>query len=628
MSSSELQTACAAFEQTNGFYPATGKRLSPAWVEQAVCDGLTDFDRFRGARFDRIVAKVGLLRRYLRMRALSTPRRSLETPPREIWCLLEATDDDAAIARYFLARTPCPELLDVANMAEVQHLASQRPWLDARRADVVLDYKIFTVTQRGTSRQEGSYSGLAAASTGATRMAQHMEAFAEAVSDAKDLRKDIMNQRTLYDPRTVLAESVYLVASNFHLDGEDLMDVWGATTGTHWPLAVDAIHRLTASMDEMLLCVEFEDWDKALPGIRELEKTGQHLSRAFRAMNSVFPAGISSDRALSMARIVNAAAVEDRQDARRLRLGWQLEHEGLKASHEKDVLVVKIEGQTFKIAWNSTEELGPARLRLRWTGPPVASISGVLAAANPRISQLLDLYGITVIFASGEETTAGFMGARLVDDEDEDDDGWRPVLELMHWAATRYRRLAKPEVAAQPAVDSLLGGIAQRLVSRTGCGLEVMRDDAGSWKVEMPLWQEGAGLLDHYALTQREEETVGQFWTLPASLQPPQPMQTAYDHEGEGDQGDQWKLFLLLRAEGKHNLVYCWYHPEQGLAPNQQTMRWRKLDVPVDPCHRVLLNLVREFLGLEFRMKPQKGNAARYSKHKERSIKHGKFSGP
>lgn len=320
--------------------------------------------------------------------------------------------------------------------------------------------------------------------------------------------------------------------------------------------------------------------------------------------------------------------MEDDQDSRRYRLGAQLEHEGLPIVHEQDALVVKIHKKVYKVDWNSTEELGPARLQLRWTGPPVISISGVPTAANPSISQLLDLYGISVIFASGEETTVGFMGSRLVDDEDEDDDGWRPLLELLHWAATRFRRLAKPEVAAQPAVDSLLGGVAQRLVSRTGCGLGVMRDDAGSWKVEMPLWQEGAGLLDHYALTQREEETVGQFWTLSASLQPPQTLQEAYEREDEGDEGDQWKLFLVLRAEGKHNLVYCWYHPDQGLAQNQQTMRWRKLDVPVDPCHRVLLNLVREFLGLEFRMKPQKGNAARYSKHKERSIKHGKFSGP
>lgn len=196
-------------------------------------------------------------------------------------------------------------------MADVQRLASQRPWLDARRADVVLDYNIFTVTKRGTSRQEGSYSGLAAASTGATRMAQHMEAFAEAVSDAKEIRKDIMNQRVLYDPRTVLAESVYLVASNFHLDGEELMDVWAATTGTHWPLRVDAIHRLTASMDEMLLCVEFEDWDKALPGMRELEKAGSHLTRTFRPTKSVFPAGISADRTLSTTKILSAASRED-----------------------------------------------------------------------------------------------------------------------------------------------------------------------------------------------------------------------------------------------------------------------------------------------------------------------------
>lgn len=92
------------------------------------------------------------------MTALAAPKGSLLTPLREIWCLLEATNDDAAIARYFLARMPCPELLDVEKMADVQRLVSQHPWLDARRADVVLDYKIFTVAQRGTGRQEGSYS--------------------------------------------------------------------------------------------------------------------------------------------------------------------------------------------------------------------------------------------------------------------------------------------------------------------------------------------------------------------------------------------------------------------------------------------------------------------------------------
>lgn len=183
--------------------------------------------------------------------------------------------------------------------------------------------------------------------------------------------------------------------------------------------------------------------------------------------------------------------MEDDQDPRRCRFGAQLEDEGLPIVYEQGTWVGKIHKKVYKVKWNSTEELGPAHLRLRWTGPPVASTSGVLAAVNPRISQLQILYGISVVFAAGEETNDDFMGFRLVDDEDEPDDGWRRVLELMHWAATRFRCLLKPEVTAQPGADSLLGGIAQRLVSKAGCALGVMRDDAGSRKVEIPLSQEG-----------------------------------------------------------------------------------------------------------------------------------------
>lgn len=48
-------------------------------------------------------------------------------------------------------------------------------------------------------------------------------------------------------------------------------------------------------MDEMILCLEFED-AKPVASMGPLERQGLHLVRGFKPLNAQFPAGVSVHR--------------------------------------------------------------------------------------------------------------------------------------------------------------------------------------------------------------------------------------------------------------------------------------------------------------------------------------------
>lgn len=105
---------------------------------------------------------------------------------------------------------------------------------------------------------------------------------------------------------------------------------------------------------------------------------------------------------------------------------------------------------------------------------------------------------------------------------------WRRILHLCYWAILPRRQFEEPTRPVQKSSDAVLAGVAQRLVSNTGCALEATWSEKDQrWAVEMPLRREQT-LVDAYALTQVGEDTVGEYWILPADVQPPPDVQARY----------------------------------------------------------------------------------------------------
>lgn len=634
VTTADLASAKNAFEQQYGFPAPPQKRYSAAWVESTTLAALHPSPRYEGERFQRIVTKISVLQQWLERHARrsgSSSRLGPPTPMREVLALLQVVDDPEAIARFFLARVPCPTLLDIDTYEQAKALLQRRPELDARRADVLLDYKIFTQIKRGRMTDSGSYSGLAASSTGATRMAQHDAGFKGALQLSS--YADLPSQRILYNPRTVPGSPLCFVASNFHLSQAALMEVFAWTTGFLWPLRAGHINRITASLDEMLLCAEFDDWIKVLPGLEDLDEKHQR-GREFRPLNTAFPTGLPAKSSTSTAKLLAPVALPNIDlAARRSLLASVLENRGVRVTHRTGRLLVRIGQISHSVLWTSTEPLGPARLRIQWLRRERPSQSGSPMAATATISQLLDNFEVLVQFQDGTVTSVGFSGFKHVEadySEDgdginmrggaagssvishPDEDGWGPLLENLHWAAMAANLMLPVSLAVTQAATPLLAGMAQRLVSRTGCAVGAVCDrqeGAGQqWMVAMPLFRRRR-LTNSYAVTQLEEQDVGEWWSLPPDMNPSEEMRAAYASKSIDDD-DQWQLFLLLRAEGKKHLLYGW----QDASSPASKVKWKKVSAPLCPCHRFYLNLVREFHGLDFQLKPQRGSQARYDK--------------
>lgn len=534
-----------------------------------------------------IVAKVGVLRAYARGQGIKgrTTGAASVTAIKEILVLLEDVDDDRAIARYFLARMPDATLLDVTSYEQAAALAKRRPDLDARRADVVLTYKIFTQLGPGGPLSAGYYSGLAASSTGASRMKQHLKGFKEAAESdggsAGRISSGIPPQRILYNPRTLLDSPLTFVATSVHFPPSALIDIWGWTTTTPWRLQAQDIHRVTASLDEMILCLEFEDLGKVMPGLHPLPEE-LHLPRRFMPLNATFPSGLARERASSTSGLIEQSSQDidaQEQALRRKIFGRSLETIGVEGDHEAGSLTVKIADETHTLEWDGDEDevSGKVWVRLMWLAGGLPGRSGSPLAATPTFSQLLDHYEVFVRFPNGKESAVGFSGARqfvepevkdILDDDDRiDDNGWGPLLETLHWAILPYRQLPTPLVPAIKASRPLLTGIAQRLVSLTGCALDVSQDEQGRWLVEVPLLSQKQQ-MDKYALCEVGEDEVVEDWRLPIEMQPPKDDGSRRAKAPEA----QSKHYFLLRAEGKKHLQYLWQGFSKGFERNSNLL--------------------------------------------------------
>lgn len=194
-------------------------------------------------------------------------------------------------------------------------------------------------------------------------MKQHLKGFKEAAesegrSAASGIGSGIPPQRILYNPRTLLDSPLTSVATSVHFPPSALIDIWLWTTTTPWRLQAQDIHRVTASLDEMILCLEFEDLGKVMPGLHPLPEE-LHLPRRFMPLNATFPSGLARERASSTTGLIEQSSQDidaQEQALRRKISGRSLETIGVEGEHEAGSLTVKIADETHTLEWDGDED--------------------------------------------------------------------------------------------------------------------------------------------------------------------------------------------------------------------------------------------------------------------------------
>ncbi|CAO1636770.1 unnamed protein product [Jaminaea pallidilutea] len=596
-----LQEMKATFREQAGFSFARGLNLGASFVRQRLLRGCEDRTRFQGPMFDRVVSKVEVIREYVEAGVLDDCVDLVNE------LLLIQYVGEEAIARYFIARLLEPRLLEVGDFDDAEELLRQHPWLEARRCHFMGTYKLFT--KISATMSAGSYTGVTVDQTMAARMLQHDGNFANAVkNDGRSLPQNWSeSQRALYHPGTDVNRILHIAASSMHVSEELLTAMFYWLTGKPWPFPPASIHHITASLDECILCTEFADFRDGMAALCQLPST-KVVPRRFWPLNAQMPRG--SPMNVPAAELLQVQSVEDQVDvaaAMRETYARELGKQGLEARLVKKAvgheLVVDLGDECrFKFTVTVpgfTSKTAAARIRTVQAVPRAESRNGHPLAASPTISELLDCYDVIVQVGAKEQPliTSGCILAQ--GDGDDTREGLEGFLSFAHYLISDYRRWPPRSEPRYEPQDSLLALVAVRLVSTGGCGLRTRFEDR-RWSVEMPLpATDQQATVDYYATFEAGEQDVGARWTLPASLRLPR---------GATAEG-QWCFVVRANTANPRHLSYRWERVEDEGA--KQFGTWSHLVAPLDPCHRYLVNLARQYKGLVFIGKPMSGPGKR-----------------
>ncbi|CAO1624532.1 unnamed protein product [Jaminaea pallidilutea] len=598
----EVYQAERELTERMGFFPRSGLELGARWARTWIRMGTMDLDRY-DKYGTRITAKVKMVRELH-----SSKKKESRTVADQTLSSMFAAADDEAIGRYFLARVTEPTILDITCFQDAATFAEQNPWLDAERAEVIGCYKIFTQFEDNGQIVDGSYTGEATRQTVAERAQQHAACFSSAA--AADMARQRQNQRLLYNATTLPVRYSFL-ATTCHMPEADLSAVWTYTTLVPLPFRATDIHLATVSLDEMILCAEFEDL-RPFPGVTALEQR-ERLIRRFQGLNSQFP-GVQRIDDISRVAVGKALRTgshrTERQvnsvDSSRLALAQTLMEDGIPVVwHGNSANLTVNEGEYWL---NCAGDLGvpegmtgPGTVRLVGNWRPHSDNNGSPLAVSILASQLLDMFRVVV---TSPTHPAGACPSFSGMDHGGDDD-WSKTLTMLHWVAGRLTTLPEATMPTRPAKDEKLAEIAVRVRSRGGCGLQVVREVGSTiCKVEMPRWEE-VETTRYFGAVESCEQDIGQWWVLPAELQPPGPTFSTLVVHARGTKPD--KLAFVWEDADKTGAVY--------------SRQWRDLPGALTPEHRFFVNLVRWDYGLaRIGRKIGRGAPKRINKAGERAI--------
>ncbi|CAO1636794.1 unnamed protein product [Jaminaea pallidilutea] len=405
MSQHELDKLSHAFESRFGFPPSPDYRIDHRWATALMTQALKEENRFTGARFERIIQKIGVVRNFLQAQdGLPILKQ-----------VLEAVPSDRAMARFFMARVSTPDLLDVRSLQDVKAVAAEYPELDARGADVVGVYKIFVQSAAG----EGSYTGLAACQSIAERLVDHEEAFTEA--RAADKEHKTTENHMLYNATTT--DKYILVASTYYVACDLLARLFTVTTLKQWPTNdVHDLYHFCASWDDLIWCAEFDDLAGGFPGLGSLEQSCR-LPRTFHGLNAQLPQRTKGEKEVAAAVLQRLDGSTEREesgarshDRTRFRLGRLLLGEGIPATLGPggdlrfDVFGTQLWSFWDELAYDGTGE-GDAR------SSGQGDKGGALSSSPPRNGalRLVLRHQTSHSQGNGSPTTATLFASRLLE---------------------------------------------------------------------------------------------------------------------------------------------------------------------------------------------------------------------
>ncbi|CAO1637485.1 unnamed protein product [Jaminaea pallidilutea] len=584
----DLYQAERQFTQRMAFPPRSGLELGARWAGTWIRMGTMDSDR-SDKYGQRITAKVKMIRELHAKDSLTVTHQTLA-------CLFAAADDEA-ISRYFLARVTEPAILDITCFKDAAAFAEQNPWLDAERAEVIGCYKIFTQFEHNGQVVDGSYTGEASTQTVADRAQEHAACFASAA--AADLAMQWQDERLLYTATerllynaTTLPVRYTFLATTCHMPKSGLSAIWTYTTLVPLPIPDSDLHLATMSLDEMILCAEFEDL-RPFPGVTALVQS-ERLARHFHGLNTQYPGVRALDDAsrLAVRRALRTRSQDMEREANsidgsRIALARPLMADGLPVVWHGSSARLAINGEEFGLMCTANIGVpegttGPGMVRLISTCNYHSNNNGSPLATSPWASQLLDEFRVVVTSPKHPEGICpSFSGLDLGGDDE-----WRKTLTMLHWVAGRLTMLPEITMPIRPAKDEKLAEVAVRVRSKGGCGLRIVAELAEGdqhtiRKVSIPRWEE-IETTRYFGAVESCEQDIGQWWILPAELQPPGPTFTT--------------LVIHTRGAKPDKLAFVWEDANKTGAVHSR--QWRNLPGPLTPEHRFFVNIVRWDYGL------------------------------
>lgn len=490
------------------------------------------------------------------------------------------------MANFLLARVTEVQLLDIQTFGDVRTFMDRYPWLDAHRADVIGVYKRFTQFVHNGEVMDGSYTGLAARQLVAERQAQHDAEFESAV-DGDIVHRGRMS-RTLYNPSN-LPERYHILAVNAHVSAEYLAKVFQFTTGTEWPLHLDDIHLVVVGLDELILCCEFDDLSPSFVGASTIP-ANMIKERQFVGLNTQLPqgAGLNDAGRSGVKKLLRKTSFHWEEqhasvDRSRRLIAEVLLDTGLPVRLSRTQLTLRIVDTTLSapVQLNDGEDCD-AYLRAVFTWSAVEgnskSINGSPFAATEAASRFLDSF---CLFICGSATDRGQL-VRFCCADLEAGEPWTQVLETLDWLTSRKILTGTLSGSANIDLgDTTLHGVAVRLLAKGGCGVETRRQSS-VWMVKLPAAT--LRLTRYFGAVEHDEQDITDWWTLPASIQPP----TVFGN---------WHLVLRCGRPHATRLRFVWQNSDDPQHCREHQMK--NLPAALEPPHRFLVNLVRCRHGLE-----------------------------